>query len=290
MLLVLRSLFGVGAFFLKPDSMKDVKKYPVTNELINFITLHHINFTAIQLVDLIRSSGWDWMTTTALRYIKYEYRIIKQHQTAFTEQEKQFVRDNYLKMGDVDIAKLMPHRTFKSVHKLRRKTLNLHRDKVSLRKIREVGSQKALEGRKKKMDNGTFHNPNYRTVGEVYKTNHNNYWYIKPDKDPLHRVVLYHRWLWEKEMGKIPKGFKVRFKGDIPDKYEDITIDMLECVSNKEHAQLISKDMPDNYVIGRLQYKSKGIDKEDIPDSLIQLKRNELLLKRQLNNLKNVEQ
>lgn len=267
------------------SNMERLNKYPITDELIAFLKAHYQTTTDKQLLALVhQKEEWWWVVFSALRHIKYRYGIIKQHQVSFTEEEKQFVRDNYLTMGDVDMARLMPNHTFKSVHKLRRVTLGLRRDKVSLRKIQEIGSKRGADSRTRKLKEGTLNNPNYRKVGEVYRVNCTRYWYIKPNNNPLARQVPYHRYLWEQEVGSIPVGYNVRFKGDMPESWEDITIDMLECVNNADHAKAISVNLTDSYVVGRFQYKKWGIDSKLIPQQLIDLKRNELLLKRELNH------
>ena len=118
----------------------------------------------------------------------------------------------------------------------------------------------------------------------MYRINCNKYWYIKPDDKFGRRNIPYHRWLWEKEVGPIPHNFNVRFKDAMPESYTDITIDMLECVSDADHAKAITENLSDSYVIGRFQYKKWGIDSQLIPQQLIDLKRNELILKRELNH------
>ncbi len=267
------------------SSTERLNKYPVTDELIAFLKEHYETTTDKQLLALLHQrEEWQWVSFAALRHIKYRYGIIKQHQVPFTEEEKQFVRDNYLTMGDVDMAKMLPNHSYKSVHKLRRITLGLRRDKASLRKIQEIGAKRGADARTRKLREGALYNPNYRKVGEVYRINCNNYWYIKPDDTPFARTILYHRWLWEKEVGPIPAGYNVRFRTDVPDDYRDITIDMLECLNDTDNAKAISKKLSDSYVVGRFQYKKIGIDKKLIPYQLIELKRNELMLKRELNN------
>ena len=70
----------------------------------------------------------------------------------------------------------------------------------------------------------------------------------------------------------------VRFKnGVIPNNYQDITIDTLECVSQAEHASKVSELLGDNYVAGRMQYKVRKIDIETLKEAgLIEIKRDAL--------------
>ncbi len=88
---------------------------------------------------------------------------------------------------------------------------------------------------------------NYRPIGS-FRLSKEGYWEVKWCDDrsimPIKRWKGYHRLVWEQHRGSIPKGhiivFKDRKKGVTPD---EITIDMLECISRAENA---NRNHPNN--------------------------------------------
>lgn len=258
----------------------------VPDALVEFIGAHYRTTTDKELIILIhQTEEWQYIDLPKLRHIKWLHKFIKQIQVPYTEEEKQFILDNYLKMGDVTLAKHLPNHSFKSVHKQRRIIMGLHRDKESLFAIRQKGSQNAHAARERMRQEGLLIHHKLRGVGEIYKVNCTPYWYIKPDEKRLYRQVAYHRWVWEQEVGEIPKGYIVRFKnGIIPNNYQDITIDILECVPQSEHASKVSALLGDNYVAGRMWYKARKIDIETLKGAgLIEIKRDALRIYKSLN-------
>ncbi len=265
-------------------------KYPITDEFLEFMRQNYLIKTNKQLLEMIsQKPEWSWCNFGALTAIKHRYRFIKQEQVNYTPEEIQFVKDNYLTMGDVEMAQILG-RKFKSLHKLRRVTLNLHRDKESLAVLMKQVAQKGHEGRARKMSEGTFYNPRYRLLGEIYRNKcSRNYWLIKPSSDKLSRPIYLHRFLWEREFGPVPKGYVIRFKnGIIPDDPLSITTDILECVTNGEHAQKVTQLMSDRYLAGRFHYKVRGIDLAALKASgLLDAKRQQIEISRKIHSFNN---
>lgn len=98
--------------------------------------------------------------------------------------------------------------------------------------------------------------------------------------------VHYHRWLWEKHKGPVPKGYLVAFKdGD----QTNLTIENLECISRAEHIKrthkggVPSQKLTDNYVAAMLsRYHDTPRDK--VTPNMIAIYRAQLQLKRQIKN------
>lgn len=195
-----------------------LSKYPITDEFLDFLR-QNLSLSNKKLLALVRENEeWRWCTMGSLTCIKNRYRIIRQIQTPYTAEEAQFVRDNYLTMGDVEMAQILG-RKFKSLHKFRRVTLNLRRDKENLAALMKQVAKKGHAGRAQKMAEGTFYNARYRLQGEIYRNRcSGNYWLIKPTSDKLLHPIYLHRYIWEQVYGPVKKGYKVRFiNGIIPD-------------------------------------------------------------------------
>lgn len=70
--------------------------------------------------------------------------------------------------------------------------------------------------------------PNIAQDGEVRWREGIGYYFIRLSDNVW---VLYHKWLWERENGEVPKGFKIVFKDK---NRKHCVIDNLECVSDAE--------------------------------------------------------
>lgn len=103
--------------------------------------------------------------------------------------------------------------------------------------------------------------------------------------------VHYHRWLWEQKNGPVPKKHMVIFRdGDTM----NTRLSNLKLISMAENARrnvvgkqgLASRALTDNYIAGRLAGGDKKLRKALIlgHPELIELKRTQLKLKRQLNH------
>ena len=72
-----------------------------------------------------------------------------------------------------------------------------------------------------------------RTINEPYQINDD--WYIRFEEDGEIKTERYHRWLWEKENGPLPKGYVIHH---INLDHNDNRIENLECVSRAEHMKI----------------------------------------------------
>ena len=173
-----------------------LSKYPITDEFLDFLR-QNLSLSNKKLLALVRENEeWRWCTMGSLTCIK----------------------NRYLTMGDVEMAQILG-RKFKSLHKFRRVTLNLRRDKENLAALMKQVAKKGHAGRAQKMAEGTFYNARYRLQGEIYRNRcSGNYWLIKPTSDKLLHPIYLHRYIWEQVYGPVKKGYKVRFiNGIIPD-------------------------------------------------------------------------
>jgi hypothetical protein len=85
------------------------------------------------------------------------------------------------------------------------------------------------------------HQPhNHAPVGSLRHISVQGYLQIKVQHTgyPPRDWVMYHRWLWERERGPVPAGHIVAFKDGIKrTTIEDITIDVLELRTRREHME-----------------------------------------------------
>ena len=98
----------------------------------------------------------------------------------------------------------------------------------------------------------------------------------------LGKWIGLHRYLWEKEYGKIPRGFVIKFKnGDTL----DCRLENLEMIPRTSHLQINHKNhSSDGYIASVLSRKNPDLKKIilDNPE-IIELKRKELKLRRLIN-------
>jgi len=116
----------------------------------------------------------------------------------------------------------------------------------------------------------------WRTVG----------WMIRIDQN---KWMFYTRWLWIQNHGEIPEAYNVIYKqGFSSNKKNRPTIDQLECVSNTDLIGINSgrNALTDEYVVAKLSHFKPELKPmvSQMPN-LIELKRNELKLRRIINEL-----
>ena len=129
---------------------------------------------------------------------------------------------------------------------------------------------------------------NTKTDGHItWRVGNNHspgYYYIRVG---LGEWMPYHRYLWEQEYGKIQEDLILVFKNQ---NTKDVRLDNLELITKGENARRnvdytrsieMKLNLEDNYVAGILK-RGLDIKTKDIPKELIELKRNELLIKREL--------
>lgn len=192
----------------------------------------------------------------------------------YTESEDQFLRDNYLKMTNDQMAGSLG-RSHDSIRQ-RRARLGLQRTKKQQQEL-----IRNLE------NNGRFQ-PGSLPVNTLEDgaitirrdTTGNRYKYIRLS---LGKWDLYHRYLWEKKNGKVPEGMCLRC---INGSSTDASPDNWELISRSENLEKNNgrEDLTDNYIATILSRSDKELRNEllSYPD-LLDFKRKELLLKRTIN-------
>jgi len=108
----------------------------------------------------------------------------------------------------------------------------------------------------------------------------------------LGKWVMFHRWFWEQANGPVPKGHVIIFRDSDT---MNCSIENLKCITmrenlarnySKEKVGKASKELSDNYIAGRLAGGDKDLRRALIhaAPELIELKREQLKLKRQINH------
>lgn len=118
----------------------------------------------------------------------------------------------------------------------------------------------------------------WRTIG----------WMIRIE---LNKWEIYSRWLWEKHHGSIPDGYNVIYRHGSESKKHIPTIDDLECLSNLELLNRNSgrEALTDKYILEKLSHNKPELKEVIIRmPELIELKRNQLKLRRTINELEEV--
>ena len=143
-------------------------------------------------------------------------------------------------------------------------------------------------------DKGWFKNGH-----KPHNTRYNGATRIQPDKSgkcykfiriAKGKWVEYHRYVWQKKHGRIPKGHVIIFKNG---NTLDFRLNNLKMISRVEHLKRNSpidlqarcsagRDLTDRYVAGRLAMGDKELRKRILREApeLIKLKRKQLLIKR----------
>ena len=117
-------------------------------------------------------------------------------QKSYTDREIQLIIDNYQKMGNIELAKLIPGRSHDAIRdKLRR--MGLYRTEEEINSIKDRN-----EGQFKK---GSIPH-NKKPVGTIRKRG-DGYWYVKIGN---RNWVLFRRMLYQQYYGTIPDGYIIR--------------------------------------------------------------------------------
>ena len=158
---------------------------------------------------------------TSYRMYVRELGLSKQKHKAWTEEEVQFLLDNYKTMGDMEIGQHL-NRSNKSICKKRR-YLKLKRTKRQASKIRKKNGQRKGFG----TGYGIATTKHHRAIGERWKIKDCPYWLIKTE----YGIYFEHRWLWIWNFGEIDKCSAVVFKDDNPD---NLDLDNLALMNRNE--------------------------------------------------------
>ncbi len=182
------------------------------------------------------------LNLTTVRTKLYELGLKRMELQYWTEEQTTYLRNHYKTIGDVELAEIFNQKWYKEkgwtkkhIEK-KRLYLKLKRTKSQLKKI-HARNKKAgrLAICVKKRWETTGSNP----IGTIVVWNHpfGQLQHIKTAEG----YIPYHRYIWEQEHGKIPKGYNVCFKDG---NRMNCTLDNLIFLSDKE-LHLVSNVLPE---------------------------------------------
>jgi hypothetical protein len=204
----------------------------------------------------------------------------------WTEEQVQFLEDNYQLIGDKELAEIFNSKwekkktwTFKHIEK-KRLYLKLKRTKEQISAIHD-----------RNVENGRFANcpVNRWLVHGVFQEGDVRMWRISAGRYvPFIKInnqfVHWARYTWEKEHGPVGPGINIIFKNDDPYSYP-LGIEVLEALTNEQLSRRnnikSSQGLSDNYIAGILSRGHPDLRESirQVPE-LLELKRQELLLNR----------
>lgn len=219
-----------------------------------------------------------------------------------TDTQKQFIKDNYQSMLYKDLAKALKTTERRVCNFIQHSGLRL--SKVEFKRRKSIGQfrkehlswNKGLRGymgaNRTSFKKGNLPvNTLYDDAITIRKTTGTSYKWIRLVKAKWKEL---HRYLWEKEYGKVPKGFVLRFKDG---NTMNVVLSNLELISRGEHlrrnqpADLYTNKRKymlesDYYICNTLGIKDKKLQDELIKNhpEIINLKKAELKLSMELRN------
>lgn len=208
-----------------------------TKEMDQFLQDH---FDEMTNAELAKELG---LKLTSVRTRLYSLGLKRQEMEYWTDEQIEFLKENYQKIGDTemaDIFELKWHKakgwTKKHIEKKRR-YLKLKRNKQELESIRERNRQKGDWRISAKYARSL------RITHPIAELNERRVWF-RVDGSPIAVIKTVngmehlHRYLWEKHKGKVPKGMNVVI---IDDNRLDFTIEDLVLMTDAELATHNSK-------------------------------------------------
>lgn len=174
---------------------------------------------------------------TKLRGFAYRMGLKRINLEYWTEEQIQFLKDNYKEIGDTELAEIFDVKWFKQkgwtkkhIEKKRR-YLKLKRTKIqkeAIHKRNKLMGKLAVANKKRWITSPPA------DVGEKriwYRKDNTPFVVIKTNKGFVH----YNPYLWKLHYGKIPKGYVVR---NFSNKLLDVTINDLKLITREHHAFL----------------------------------------------------
>lgn len=225
---------------------------------------------------------------TSVRTKCYELGLKRMELEYWTNEQIGFLLKNFKKYGDKELAELFNSRwpkkktwTLKHIEK-KRLYLKLKRTDAELLAIKERAKAK-----------GIYKNALRKTWAKRGVTKEGEIRYWKRSKSDLtfpvikvgNRFLHWGRYMWEKHYGPVPKGMNVIFKDG---NNHNLSLSNLEMVSDgelsKRNSRIGSRGLSDNYIAGIITHGQPELREEVVKDkSLIQLKRQQLILNRTIN-------
>ena len=236
---------------------------------------------------------------TLLRMKCYELGLKRMELEYWTEEQTQFLIDNYRSIGDKELAKIFQENwpknktwTIKHIEK-KRLYLKLKRTEEELKAIQQ-----------RNVDNGCFllcpvkrwAVTGVAAEGEIrmwrQHSGEKNNSRVVPMIKINGKFIHWNRWAWEQAYGPIPEGLNVIYKDDNP--YNHV-VENLELVTDDElsrrNSQKSSVGLSDNYVAGIMSLKNPSLRAELLRNpELLEVKRLQLKLNRLINEKSNREE
>ena len=221
-----------------------------------------------------------------LSYIRrkaYSLGLFRIELQLWTEEQVNFLRENYGVIGDTELANIFQEKFKKNKSwnkeqiQKKRKSLKLKRTPEQLKLINKRNFSLGL------------YKDSYKKIWADRPQLENNkivYWKIDKLLVPYIKIegkyYSWSRYTWIQNYGAIQKGFVVVFKDG---NNRNLSVENLELISFAENAKrnssVSSQGLSDNYVASILSYKNKGLRKELLKNKqLLETKRLTIKLKR----------
>lgn len=272
---------------------KNSIKYELTKAEHQFLRDHWREMTDKQLLAAFNERFGCEMTFGYLRQYKRANDLIYQAQPAWTKEEVEFLKANYQRMGNVEMAahfgwagdqagrKYGEKRIWKKM-----KQLGLKRSPESILKLQSACgkrvAKRGVEERKKAGKAATF-TPHAKKEGQRWQTK-NGTWMIKHQG----KIKFLARHLWEQAHGRIPRGFMVgHYNGDRTDtRLENLCLLTKEINARRNATRHIVEEPGDNWIAGIMSHGNPEL-REKIKEhpELIELQRQRILLNRKINKI-----
>jgi hypothetical protein len=194
--------------FIKPGDLKSANATRWTELMEQLLRDNYRTRTNVQMAAALG------LTLTVIRNKMHELGLIRVEMEYWTEEQVKYLRNNYQKMGDTEMAELFEKRwpkhkkwTDKHIRK-KRIYLNLRRTKMQTQSILERNIEC---GRYAVCAEKRWAKAYISPVGEikVWCTSAGNKFKVIKTRAGF---VHYAPWLYRKTFGKIPKGYIVSFK------------------------------------------------------------------------------
>jgi hypothetical protein len=205
------------------------------------IQLIHQNYDSMTVIDLASALG---VAVQSTRMKLYELGYKKMEMEYWTDQQVQFLMENYTMIGDVEMAEIFQvfwpkGKTWSHKHiEKKRKYLNLYRTEEQIAAVKQRNKD---TGRWAECAVKRWKVSHQAVVGEVRIWNRDDgfgkFKVIKTKNGFVH----YAPWLWEKYKGKIPTGMLVGFRD-----YDNmnVVIENLALYTRAEHARRYTMRFP----------------------------------------------
>jgi hypothetical protein len=244
------------------------------------------NFDKMTNREIAKALG---LTLSMTRKLCHEMKLYRQLMEYWTDEQVQYLKDNYRHIGDTELAAIFNSKwkkdkgwTLKHIEK-KRLYLKLKRTTEELNAIRDRNVEACIWSRGKGKTRWTSYG--ISKEGEIRFA-------VLPSGRLVPMIKVGSDWLawarrtWEQVHGPTKPGEFIVFKNDDPMEYVN-GINALEMISREEHLNRNRKktltDLSDGYIAGMLSYgrpELKAVMRDHA--ELIDLKRQELLLTREI--------